>query len=233
MGKQGYEQVGVAMTCRGYDEYVRMFDLQPVDLERGEMLDVAAGGSSFTADANARGYRAFAVDPRYDKGIEEWISEAEQEIETSTAKLAKLQERFDWSYYGSIDQHRAGRVTSIERFKESVRDSMNKHRYAAGKLPELPYSDNRFSLILCSHFMFLYADQFGTEFHIEAMKELMRICKPGGQIRIYPLLSLNWEPYPGLEQLLHTIKENGGSAELCPSHLPFIPGSSQYLKVSL
>lgn len=233
MGKQGYEQVGVAMTCRGYDEYVRMFDLQPADLERGEVLDVAAGGSSFTADANDRGYRAFAVDPRYDKGIEEWISEAEQEIETSTAKLAKLQDRFDWSYYGSIQQHRAGRISSIDRFKESVRDSMNKLRYTAGKLPELPYSDNRFSLILCSHFMFLYADQFGEEFHIEAMKELMRICKPGGQIRIYPLLSLNWEPYPGLEQLMDTIKEEGGSAELYPSRLPFIPGSSQYLKVSL
>ncbi|WP_138753271.1 class I SAM-dependent methyltransferase [Paenibacillus sinopodophylli] len=233
MSKQGYEQVGVAMTCRSYEEYVRMFDLLPEDLVRGEVLDVAAGGSSFTAEANARGYSANAVDPRYDAGIEQWIAEAEQEIGTSTDKLAKLQERFDWSYYGTVEQHRTGRESSIERFKASVLNEEHRHLYKAGRLPKLPYADDRFSLILCSHFMFLYASQFGPEFHIEAIKELMRISKPGGQIRIYPLITLQWEPYPELDELVETIEKNGGRTELCPSYLPFIPGSSQYLKILL
>lgn len=233
MSKMSYEQIGVAMTCRSYEEYVRMFDLEPSDLAHGEVLDVAAGGSSFTAEVNARGYSAYAVDPRYDAGIEKWISEAVQEIETSTAKLAKLQENFDWSYYGSIEQHRAGRETSIELFKSNVLDSRQSNRYLAGKLPELPFGNDRFSLILCSHFMFLYANQFGPEFHIHAIMDLMRICKPGGQIRIYPLISLDWKPYPDLDQLLDFIRANGGKTELCPSRLPFIPGSSHFLKILL
>lgn len=233
MSKQRYEQIGVAMTCRSYEEYVRMFDLQQSDLENGAALDVAAGGSSFTAEANARGYSAFAVDPRYGAGIEEWIREAVQEIGTSTAKLAEIKESFDWSYYGSLESHRAGREASIERFAAHVQDSAETDSYVYGMLPELPFSDDQFSLVLCSHFMFLYANQFGTEFHIKAILELIRICRPGGQIRIYPLISLNWEPYPELEQLLETISANGGRAELLPSRLPFIPGSSQYLRILL
>lgn len=231
MSKQGYEQIGVAMTCRSYEEYVRMFDLQQSDLENGTVLDVAAGGSSFTAEANARGYSAYAVDPRYGAGIEAWIKEAAQEIDTSTAKLAKIKENFDWSYYGSLDNHRAGREASIVRFAAHVQGGAETEHYVYGLLPKLPFADDQFSLVLCSHFMFLYANQFGPDFHIKAVLELMRICKPGGQIRIYPLISLNWEPYPELEQLLETISANGGRPELFPSRLPFIPGSSQYLKI--
>lgn len=233
MSKQGYEQMGVAMTCRSYEEYLRMFDLQQEDLARGEILDVAAGGSSFTAEVNERGFSATAVDPRYGAGIEQWISEAAEEIETSTAKIAKIQEHFDWSYYGSVENHRAGREASIERFKADVLRNENKQIYIDGKLPELPFKENRFSLILCSHFMFLYANQFGHEFHSQAVLELMRICKPGGQIRIYPLISLNWEPYSELDNLIAMIAANGGRTELGESNLPFIPGSSQYLKILL
>jgi SAM-dependent methyltransferase len=231
MSKQGYEQIGVAMTCRSFEEYVKMFGLQPSDLEIGAVLDVAAGGSSFTAEANERGYSAFAVDPRYGAGIEEWIKEANQEIDTSTAKLAEVKEHFDWSYYGSLENHRASREASIQRFAAHVRDHKAAYRYVYGMLPELPFSDDQFSLVLCSHFMFLYAEQFGHEFHIKAILELMRICKPGGQIRIYPLISLNWEPYPNLEPLMDVISLNKGRVELVPSELPFIPKSSHYLKI--
>lgn len=232
MSKQGYEQIGVAMTCRSFEEYVKMFGLQQSDLMIGAVLDVAAGGSSFTVEANERGYSAFAVDPRYGAGIEEWINEAKREIDTSTAKLAKVKDHFDWSYYGSLENHRASREASIQRFAEHVHHNVTNH-YIYGMLPELPFSDDQFSLVLCSHFMFLYADQFGHEFHIKAILELMRICKPGGQIRIYPLISLNWEPYPKLEELMDVISLNKGRAELIVSGLPFIPKYSHYLKISM
>lgn len=233
MSTQRYEQIGVAMTCRSYEEYVRMFDLTEAVLKEGRVLDVAAGGSSFIAEANARGYSAIAVDPRYDADVLQWIEEATEEITTSTAKLAKLEGSFDWSYYGSLEGHRAGRERSISLFKEHVLSREGSSSYVYGKLPELPFPDHHFSLVLCSHFMFLYANQFGPEFHIQAIKELMRICKPNGEIRIYPLISLNWEPYPELEQLLEGIRMDGGTAELLPSHLPFIPTSDRYLRILL
>lgn len=233
MSKQGYEQIGVAMTCRSYEEYVRMFDLKEADLTSGTVLDVAAGGSSFTAEANARGYSAIAVDPRYGSGIQEWIREAAQEIDSSTAKLAILADSFDWSYYGSLEKHREGREASLGRFAADAIESAGIDRYLDGRLPNIPFNDNEFPLVLCSHFMFLYAAQFGHEFHIQSILELMRVCKPGGEIRIYPLIALNWEPYPELESLMDTIKANGGTPERLPSKLPFIPGSNQFLRISL
>ncbi|MCA0754669.1 class I SAM-dependent methyltransferase [Paenibacillus sp. N4] len=233
MAARGYEQVGVAMTCRGYDEYLRMFDLNEKVLSDGEVLDVAAGGSSFTAEANARGFSAIAADPRYNLELAQWIMEAEREIETSTAKLVKLADSFDWSYYGSIDRHRDGRKESLARFEADVMKGDAGDRYIGASLPELPFEDNRFSLVLCSHFLFLYADQFGYDFHKESVNELMRVCRPGGQIRIYPLLSLSWEPYSGLAALMEHIEGTGARAELRSSHLPFIPGSGYMLGISL
>ncbi|MBD2872967.1 class I SAM-dependent methyltransferase [Paenibacillus arenilitoris] len=231
MNKAGYEQIGVAMTCRGYEEYVRMFDLTDEALRQGKVLDVAAGASSFTAEANERGFEAEAVDPRYGTRHADWVAEAEREIDYSTAKLGRIADSFDWSYYGSLENHRKGREASLGRFAADVAEVKRTHRYKQGFLPELPFEDNRYSLILCSHFLFLYAAQFGAEFHRLSVLELMRICKPGGQIRIYPLLSLNWEPYPELDALLESIEAAGGRAELLPSRLPFIPGSDQFLRI--
>lgn len=232
MKKQQYEQIGVAMTCRSFDEYMRMFDLNEAQLAAGPILDVAAGGSSFTAQARERGYEALAADPHYGADVQRWILEAAQEIEVSTAKLDRLKDNFQWDYYGSLEQHRAGREASLARFREHLAKADNKAFYIDGRLPNLPFEENSFSLILCSHFLFLYAEQFGFEFHRQSIKELMRIAKPGGRICIYPLLSLQWEPYARLEELIGDIESSGGKAELLHSKLPFIPGSNHFLRIT-
>jgi len=231
MSRVGYEQVGVAMTCRGFEEYLLMFNLKEKELPKGRVLDVAAGGSSFTAEARSRGYDAYAADPRYSRNAEEWIAEAAGEIIASTAKLEKLRDQFNWDYYGSPEMHHKGRAASLERFKQHARSAEGAACYQEGKLPNLPYEDNSFSLVLCSHFLFLYSEQFGLNFHIESVAELMRVTKPGGEIRIYPLIGLNWEPYAELEQLLSAVHDRGGRTSLQPSNLPFIPGSTHYLQI--
>ncbi|TYP71138.1 class I SAM-dependent methyltransferase [Paenibacillus methanolicus] len=232
--KQEYAQVGVAMTCRGFDEYMRMFDLNEAQLAQGEVLDIAAGGASFTAELGARGFQVTALDPRY--GLPEadaWINEARVEIETSTAKLDALAGQFDWTYYGDIGRHRAGRVASLQKFAEHLASEEGRSRYVAGALPELPFENDRFSLVLCSHFLFLYADQFGPDFHERAVSEMMRVCAPGGTVKIYPLLSLKWEPYPHLPHIMKAASRLGGTPELYRSKLPFIPGSEQGLQIKL
>ncbi|GGG15608.1 class I SAM-dependent methyltransferase [Paenibacillus abyssi] len=231
MSSNGYEQVGVAMTCRGFEEYRRMFGLTSEDLLAGEVLDVAAGASSFTADANGLGYKALAVDPRYALDAGQLKQEAAEEIDVSTTKLEGLQEHYDWTYYGNLKRHKEGRIASLERFVADRTALDFQSRYIAGKLPELPFESSRFSLVLCSHFLFLYGQQFDMEFHRQALRELIRVCRPGGQIRIYPLVTLRFERFPGLDQLLELIRESGASAEFRKSELPFIPGSSQHLNI--
>ncbi|EFM12645.1 conserved hypothetical protein [Paenibacillus curdlanolyticus YK9] len=228
-----YEQVGVAATCRGFEEYKRMFVL-PDQLEHSRILDIAGGASSFTADCRSRGIDAIAVDPRYALEPELMLADGKQEIETSTEKLRALAHRFDWTFYGNIDLHREGRLRSFDKFAADYASSTAKGHYIAGSLPELPFESGTFDLVLCSHFLFLYAEQFDASFHERAVLEMMRLCRPGsGQVRIYPLMSLRWEPYAHMDRLLETIRRAGGRPRFERSQLPFMPGSEDLLVVEV
>ncbi|WP_409345703.1 methyltransferase domain-containing protein [Paenibacillus sp. MBLB4367] len=226
-----YEQVGVAMTCRSFGEYIEMFDLDEEALKKGYVLDVGAGASSFVASANKRGIRAAAADPLYSLSRERIEEHGRTEIEVSTAKLAGLADKFDWTYYGDIDKHRANREASLELFLADYDAGLAEGRYAAGKLPHLPFPDNHFTTVLCSHFLFLYAEQFGYEFHLQAVRELARVCKPGGEVRIYPLLDLKWRPFAQLPELLDDLCRDGFTIHFYESKLPFIPKSKKFLGV--
>lgn len=222
---KGYEQIGVAMTCRSFDEYESMFDLRADELRSGAILDIAAGGSSFVAGAISRGYDAVAVDPRYAQGYGEWIEEARAEIIASTAKIDKIKDQFDWSYYGDVKRHQAGRISSHERFAAHIGTEEGRSHYRAGSLPKLPFGDGQYSLVLCSHFLFLYGDLFDYNFHLQSLLEMIRVCRAGGTIKIFPIMTLKWEPYPHLERLIEAVRENGAAADRYASKLPFIPGA--------
>jgi SAM-dependent methyltransferase len=224
-----YEQIGVAMTCRGYAEYERMFDLNEQMLRRGKVLDVAAGASSFAAEARSRGIDVVCADPRYAQSVEQIGEEGFAEIGTSTEKLARLADRFDWSYYGDMERHKAGRIQSLNLFLQDYAEPAARNRYMADLLPELSFPDDSFSLVLCSHFLFLYREQFDDAFHRAALAELLRVCRPGGEVRVYPLLSLRWEPYPELPELMAYVESLGGICDFRKSGLPFIPGSTDML----
>ncbi|MCR8631079.1 class I SAM-dependent methyltransferase [Paenibacillus radicis (ex Xue et al. 2023)] len=227
-----YEQTGVAMTCRSFAEYEKMFALGQLTALDGPILDVAAGASSFTAEACARGINAKSADPLYSMNADEIMSHGGQEIITSTQKLAAIKESFDWSYYGDLDRHRALREQSLVRFIQDYRQYKEEGRYVPALLPKLPYEDGTFNLVLCSHFLFLYHEQFDYEFHLQAIQELLRVCRPGGQVRIYPLRSLQWDYYPHLEQLLSTLEKEQIKTRLLASELPFIPGSTELLSLA-
>ncbi|RED65607.1 class I SAM-dependent methyltransferase [Cohnella lupini] len=228
---QAYPQAGVASTCRSYEEYRLMFGLTETDLERmGPVLDVAGGASSFTAHLNAMGFPAVAVDPFYAGETEEVIAMARKEIEVSSAKLAAMSDIYDWSFYGSPGNHRAMRERSLELFAEDFRKTEARKRYYSASLPSLPFENDAFGLILCSHFLFLYADSFDREFHQAAIKELFRVLRPGGELRIYPLINLKWERYPFISDILRELKDLA-QEEYLPTALPFTPVPSPLLRL--
>ncbi|MBO9604345.1 MAG: class I SAM-dependent methyltransferase [Paenibacillaceae bacterium] len=228
--EKGYEQTGVAMTCRSFEEYVAMFALDEAEL-KGPLLDVAGGASSFVATARQRGVAAFAADPLYAMAAADIEAYGAEEIAVSTAKLAAIRERFDWSYYGSLERHEANRRQSLQLFCDDYRSPDARAAYVPASLPHLPYADGTFAMVTCSHFLFLYADQFDDAFHRAALVELMRVCKPGGEVRVYPLRSLRWMPYAGMDELLAFVRGSGADVRLLASRLPFIPGSSELLAI--
>ncbi|MFD2613261.1 class I SAM-dependent methyltransferase [Paenibacillus gansuensis] len=226
----GYEQAGYAMTCRSYDEYVRMFDLDESALQGADVLDIAAGASSFTAEACQRGVRSVAADPLYGGTAQELVLRGREEIKVSTAKIERTAGQFDWTFYGNPSMHKDRRELALERFADDFQHRPD--RYIAASLPTLPFEDESFDLVLCSHFLFLYGTQLDAEFHRQALKELLRVCRRGGDLKIYPLVNLLFQPYPDLGIVLQEVNRDGVSVQQRMSRLPFIPGSDQYLCIS-
>lgn len=225
-----YPQTGVASTCRDYREYEAMFGLTSAELGGGPVLDVAAGASSFTAHLRGLGIEAVAADPFYAGVTEQVIADAAKEIETSSAKLAAHAGAYDWSFYGSPERHRSLREQSLAAFAEDFRAAGAGERYVAAALPKLPFADGTFSLAVCSHFLFLYADTFGEQFHVDAIDELLRVLKPGGVLLVYPMVTLRWESVEFLPRLLEDMAGRA-KASLLPSGLPFVPRPSPLLRL--
>jgi ubiquinone/menaquinone biosynthesis C-methylase UbiE len=229
--KQIYEQAGVAMTSRSFAEYEKMFMLQTEQLQGRRVLDVAGGASSFTTEARKLGILSEAVDPLYEKSSEEIDKHGRQEIELVAAKMEKLQKVYDWTFYGSLQNHTAGRVKSLEGFVEDFSSHDVEARYHAACLPVLPFEQESFDLVLCSHFLFLYEEQFDYDFHLAAVRELIRVAKSGGEVRIYPLLSFRTEEYSRLPDLINELTNAGYLVEKREASLPFLPNSHQYLSI--
>jgi hypothetical protein len=230
-----YEQQGIAMTCRSFEEYVSMFLLEESILAKETILDIASGGSSFTAEATSKGCRAKALDPLYTLSKSEMAEHGKQEIEVSTEKLSKMRHLFDWNYYGNLNKHRERRERSLETFLADYERGKEEGRYVKAMLPRTPFEEDSFSLILCSHFLFLYEEQFDYEFHEKAILELIRICSKGGEIKLYPLLNLKAKSYSYLSKLMLTL-QNGRSqyeviVELVDTPFQFLPGATQLLSI--
>lgn len=225
-----YPQIGVASTCRSYREYMDMFGLNEVDTVDGPVLDVGGGASSFVAELAERGVEAVAADPLYRLPAEEALDVARKEIGTSSSKLAANEAAYDWSYYGTLERHRAMREASFKRFAADYTSAGVASRYVAASLPELPFRDGAFGLAVCSHFLFLYADAFGEAFHRAAVAELLRVVRPGGEARIYPLISLKWERPAYLDALLSSVADMA-EASFVPTRLPFVPVASAALRL--
>ncbi|TVY00451.1 class I SAM-dependent methyltransferase [Cohnella terricola] len=225
-----YPQTGVASTCRSFDEYRAMFRLEDEILRRGPVLDVAGGASSFTAQLDAMGIPAVAVDPFYDGLSEQVIADGYKEIEVSSAKIAAMANSYDWSFYGSPENHRRIRESSMDLFAEHFRNETTRSRYYAASLPNLPFEDDTFQLAVCSHFLFLYSDAFDKRFHAAAIAELLRVLRPGGELRIYPLITLKWEEPSFLNELLEELK-GVAQVEFLTSYLPFTPAKSPLLRL--
>ncbi|MDQ3825837.1 MAG: hypothetical protein M3325_08915 [Actinomycetota bacterium] len=101
-------------------------------------------------------------------------------------------------------------------------------RYVAGRLPELPFVQASFNLVLSSHLLFGYADRLDLPFHRAAICELMRVAH--AELRIFPLVAMGSAlPYPLLEELLDQLVEHDVTGWVVAVDYEFQAGGSQML----
>jgi hypothetical protein len=245
------ELPAISFFGRSLDEYVRFFSLDIDELRGRPVLDVAAGPSSFTAEACRRGIDAVAVDPLYGAKPDALAAHVQRDyahmftqmrarprmFKLGAAKNGRTQEASaaipirsgvrPSAYFSSIDAAEAERRAAAQRFLADYEAHFVHSRYVGASLPKLPFLDGAFDLVLCAHLLFTYAQVFNFDWHLAACLELARVS--AGEVRIHPLCGLDGRRYSELDRLRREMTTRGVSSEVVGVDYEFFVGSHSML----
>jgi len=224
---QPLELPAVSFFGRTLAEYAQFFALDLAALRKRDVLDVAAGPSSFAAEACARGVDAVAVDPLYTTPPDALAARVERDYAHMFAQMRARPRLFRLKSFPSIDAAETDRRLSAQRFLADFEAQRLYGRYVGASLPHLPFFDGTFDLVLCAHLLFSYADRFDFDWHLAACKELVRVS--AGEVRLHPLVGTDSRTYPGLPRLRRELKAAGIASELVRVDYEFFVGTDTML----
>ena len=219
----------VVFVGRTLSEYKEFLDLDLDSLKGSKVLDCPSGPSSFVTEANRIGIKAIGCDAFYDLPLEELVSKGLKDISHVIERLSEKMHLFKWDYYSSVDEVKELRTRALKLFEEDFQIGLREERYVKASLPLLPFTDGSFELVLSAHFLFIYDDKLDYEFHLNSILELGRVCS--GEVRIYPLQSMNARIYPHMDKLMNDLKEGGLEARIVEVGFEFLRGSNYMLQI--
>ncbi|MDH7552616.1 MAG: hypothetical protein QHH74_03045 [Spirochaetota bacterium] len=149
-----------------------MFDLDVNYLKGKKILDCPAGASSFTAELSKYGYNVVATNIFYDNDPDILKKKCKVELSKVMQALSKVEDMYIWKYFRAPAQLKECRMTTYLKFIKHYRREKG-NRYIKSELTKFPFTDNEFSLILSSHFLFLYDDRLSYDFHKDSIQEML------------------------------------------------------------
>ncbi len=197
----------IAFFGRTFEEYLGFFALRPHNLRGRRILDVAAGPSSFTAEARGRGLDATAVDPLYGLSAEALSIYVDADYRRVVGEMRRSASLLHFGTFSDVDAAEASRRSAAARFLADYEAGFAQGRYVGGSLPRLPFADRSFDTVLSAHFLFTYCRHFDFDFHLEGCAELARVS--AGEVRVHPLCGPDTRPYPELSRLRSGLKARG------------------------
>ncbi|HOY09175.1 MAG TPA: SAM-dependent methyltransferase [Candidatus Omnitrophota bacterium] len=187
---------------RNFDEYQRMFDLSADELTL-KILGCGDGPASFNWECHQKGGHVTSVDPLYNLTRQEIQTRIHATYKDVMAQTAGDKEKFKWDSVKSVEELGEVRMKAMSAFLDSYDEGKMSGRYIPAALPDLPFSNDAFDISLCSHFLFLYTDQLTYEFHVKAIKEMLRVSQ---EARIFPLLDYNAKKSPYVREIISEFK---------------------------
>lgn len=228
------ELPAISFFGRSLDEYAQFFALDIPALRYASVLDVAAGPSSFTAEACRRGVDAVAVDPLYASSPAALGAQVQRDYSRMFAQMRAKPRLFKLTTgasvrggFCSINAAESDRRAAAQRFLADFETHRVHGRYVAGALPQLPFLDGAFDLVLCAHLLFTYAQQFDLAWHVAACRELARVS--AGEVRLHPVCGPDGRRYPELAALRRELLAHGITSELVAVPYEFFVGSTSML----
>ncbi len=220
---------GVGFIGRTYAEYNEMFALTESHLRNECILDCPAGPSSFAAEAHKLNVRVTACDVLYGLSLERLIEKGRRDILHVFEKFDDVADLYTWKYYKSKGEVVGLRHKALAAFAEDYHAGTEDGRYIHAELPFLPFPDGAFSLVLSSHFLFLYGDRLSLRFHKECLKELARVASE--EVRIFPLTGLDAKPYPRMDEVISFLRAEDIETEIVTTPFEFQRGANRMLRM--
>lgn len=218
---------GIVPWGRRLDEYQAFFNLRHI--EPGiRILDVGSGPSSFACEASQCGIAVSAIDPLYALDAGTIRKRFDETVRVMRAGLRTASYRFNWSFYGSEEQVYRRRFEALSLFLEDYQSGVG-DRYITGQLPFLPFADRSYDIALSSHLLFLYGDELNRDFHIAALREMLRVA---GEVRVFPLVNLDGRPSSHLPEVMRVLEADGFIPQLVHVDFEFQMGATKMLRIS-
>jgi SAM-dependent methyltransferase len=215
-------------TARSYLEYKAMFELTPEDLT-GSVLDCNGGMSSLAAELNTQGVTATAVDPAYNLDDDQMVTKVADWLRDGEEIASRNPDRYTWKWYGSAAKRNNLKGNAAASFLDDFRSHPD--RYVAASLPDLPFPDNSFDLVLCSHLLFTWANSYGYEWHLAALREMVRVARR--EVRVFPLvIQRSGEPVLFLNDLRDALAAAGHKNEVREVEYEFQVGARSMLSIT-
>ena len=202
---------------RSFEEYRRIFILSDGD-RSGRVLGCGDGPASFNAEATAAGFAVVSCDPIYSFTGEAIRRRVEAACETVVAHVKLHADDFIWDFHRDPDELGRNRLAAMHRFLGDFDRGKDEGRYRVGSLPRLPFADDEFRLAIVSHLLFLYSEHLDASFHVESAFELLRVA---GEVRIFPLLTLDRRWSPHVETVRLALQAAGHSVEIVATPYEF------------
>lgn len=217
---------GVVPWGRNFGEYRDMFRLTERDL-KGKIAGFGDGPASFNRELTERGGSAVSFDPIYqfERGdIERRIDETRALV---MEQMRQNKDNYVWKRIKSLDELESVRMSAMRLFLEDYGRGSAEGRYVYHELPDrVPFEDGHFDLGLSSHFLLMYT-ALGTEFHIKALTEMLRVCR---EIRVFPVVDLDANKTELIGEVIGHFRKNYRT-ELVKTDYEFQKGDNQMLVV--
>lgn len=215
----------VSVWGRTLEEYTNMFGLNSIPCSI-KILSIADGPSTFNLQQRQRGINITSVDPIYNLSVTELEEAFKKSYSLNKELFIENKANFNFKNELEMEQILARRQNT---FKAFIAD-YEKYRsnYLFGKLPNLDLISNSFDMCLCSNLFFIFDHVFNLEFHINSIKEMLRLSN---EIRVFPLYNINGQESDYLNSVTEFLTENNYSWTIEINDYHIYKDGNRFLKV--
>lgn len=216
----------ISVWGRTLEEYRKIFSLYKLTPQT-KIISIADGPSTFNLQLREIGLQAISVDPIYNLSVDNLKACFEESYLFNKNFFYQYPDKFNLTSSEEVETLLSKRRKTFENF---INDYIqNRNNYQFGKLPALNFNSKSFDLCLCSNFLFLFEHLFDFDFHLNSIKELLRI---GSEVRIFPLYNNNGQLSNYVSEITEYLSENNFKWTIESNDYHIYKYGNRFLKIS-